>query len=84
MFIKVSTHAIANESPKTLAPSAIIFASLCSLESFAVNSLCARAALIPFILFAEIEIPIPVPHISTPNCASPLKTFSLASAAISG
>ena len=82
--IKVSTHAFASSSPITLAPNAIIFASLCSLESLAVNSLYARAALIPSTLLAEIDIPIPVPQISIPYCAFPSSTTSLTFLAISG
>ena len=42
------------------------FELLCSLLNCAISSVLATAARIPLILFAVIDIPIPVPRINTP------------------
>lgn len=63
-----------------LPPRQIMFAWLCSLAALAVNLSKGFAALIPFILFAAMLIPIPVPHISIPrdffSLATAFATFS--------
>ena len=45
----------------------IIFASSSLLESFASLTFSHNAALIPFTLFAAIDIPCPDPHINIPK-----------------
>ena len=51
-----------------------MFASLCSLVACALNVSLQSAARIPLILFAVIEIPIPVPQIKIPCFTSPSLT----------
>lgn len=51
-----------------------MFALLCCFTRRAVAVSEHTAALIPFTLFAEIEIPTPVPHISIPQSYSPEAT----------
>ena len=63
-----------NSSEVSLEPRANTFASLCCLDNFACSIEVQRAALIPFILFAEIDIPIPDPQMIIPLCDYPLET----------
>ena len=60
---------IAKSTPITLAPKAMILALLCCFVSLAEYSFVTKAARIPGILFAAIEIPIPVPQIKIPKSA---------------
>ena len=57
-------------NPKIRAPIQSTFASLCCRVSSADFISPQQAALIPFILFAAILIPIPVPHKRIPKSAS--------------
>ena len=61
------TIILANSLPITLDPKASIFVSLCSLDNFAEYGSLHTTALIPFTLFAAIDIPTPVPHITIPQ-----------------
>ena len=55
-FKKVSTISTASPSPTTLAPIANIFALLCSIVALAEKQSWHNAALIPFTLFAAMDI----------------------------
>ena len=58
------------------------FASLCRRVYFAEYQSPQSAARIPFILFAEMEMPTPVPQMSIALSASPEVTFSQVFSAI--
>ena len=80
----MSTILSASPGPMTLAPIANIFASLCSLVACAEKQSWQSAALIPFILFAEIDIPIPVPQMMIPLSHSPEATAFAAACPYTG
>ena len=56
----------ARYSPIMRSPKQRIFASLCNLENLADVVSEQTTALIPFILFAAMLTPIPLPHIKIP------------------
>ena len=63
--------ALAISGPTTNAPKAMICEPLFSRVWRAVNGSEQTAARMPRTLFAEIEMPIPVPQMSTPRSTSP-------------
>ena len=68
---KASTIAFAISGPTTKAPKAMIWEPLFSRVCPAVNGSEQTAARMPRTLFAEIEMPMPVPQISTPRSTCP-------------
>ena len=68
---QVSTISSAVPIPITLLPRASIFALLCSMLILAMKVSVQRAALMPGILLAAIDIPIPVPQTKIPFSHSP-------------
>ena len=84
MSRKVSTIIVASPGPTTLPPIANIFALLCSLVAFAEKTSWQSAHLMPFTLFAVMEMPIPVPQIRIPLSASPPATAKATFLANSG
>ena len=71
MLRKMSANLTASSSLVTLPPIQRIFALLCLRVISAQNSFETTAALIPFTLFAAIEIPMPVPQQRMPVEHSP-------------
>ena len=73
VFKKVSTIFTASSGPRTRPPNATILVSLCNLVASAEKQSEHSAQRIPGILFAAMEMPIPVPHIRIPFSHSPSK-----------